>query len=338
LSKGVWVFVEQKEGELSEDSLEVISEGRRLADQLQEELSAILLGYQVDGLAKTLAHYGAERVYLAENEGLIQYNPDAYTAILAGLIKEHEPSIFLLGATTLGEDLAPRVAGSVKTGLASNCDKLQISEGGLLLQTRLCYESKVHATVVCPKAKPQMATVQPGVMKIDPPDESRNTTIIRVSLNSYIKPEAVRTKIVGFIKGDPKTIDLTEAELIVAGGKGVNDKESFQLIWELANHLGASVGGTRMAVDSGWIGSERQIGQTGKTVSPKVIISCGISGASAHIFGMKDSKTVIAINIDQDAPIFKLADLGVVGDLHQIIPALINYLSEVSRRESDDDK
>lgn len=338
MSKGIWVFAEQKAGELTETSLEVISEGRRLADQLQEELSAILIGYQVGELAQTLGHYGAEKVFLAEDEGLTQYAPEIYTAILASLIREYDPSIFLLGATCLGEDLAPRVAGRVRTGLCSNCDKLEISDEGLLLQTRLCYSSKVHSIVICSKARPQMATVQPGIMKVNPPDKSRNTQIIRVNLYAYTNTKTARTKLIDFIRADPRTIDIAEAELIVAGGKGVGDKKGFQLIWELADFLKASVGGSRIAIDYGWAGKDRQIGQSGKTVSPELMISCGISGASAHVSGMRDSKTVIAINSDKNAPILKMADLGVVGNLHEIIPIVIDQLKKMVPSESEQGK
>ncbi|MGB9499194.1 MAG: electron transfer flavoprotein subunit alpha/FixB family protein [Dissulfuribacterales bacterium] len=339
MNKGVWVFAEQKGDELLEVSLELISEARKLADQLREELSTILFGNNVNGLAEILVQYGPENIFIADDVCLNRYAPDIYTSILAGLIKKYDPSVFLLGATTVGKDIAPRVAARVKTGLSTNCDKLQISEDGLLLQTRLCYLNKIHTTVVCPKSRPQMATVQPGVMKIKKvplTGESSSPKIVRLNINDYI-PHVIETvKVVGFIKANPKTIDITDAELIVAGGKGVGNEENFRLIHELADLLKASVAGSRMAVDNGCISRERQIGQSGKTVSPELMISCGISGASAHTYGMKESKNIIVINNDKAAPILKMADLGVIGDLHEIIPVLNDRLKRVLPEEKDE--
>jgi len=331
MSSGVWVFFEQKGDELLEVSLELISEGRKLADQLKEELSVVLFGFQMTGLTEAIAQYGPERIYLADDERLNRYTPDAYTAVLDGLIKANNPSIFILGATPVGNDLAPRVAARVRTGLASNCDKLEISEEGLLLQTRLTHQNKVHVTVACPEVRPQMATVTPGISKIKKSGVSQGIEVVSIDPTDYIKPEMEKVNITGYIKADPKTIDISDAELIISGGKGVKDEKSFQLIEDLADVLGASIAGSRVAVDNQWVGRDRQIGQSGKTVSPGLMISCGISGASAHTFGMRDTKTLIAINKDKAAPIMKLADLGVVGDLHEILPELIKQLKETTK-------
>jgi electron transfer flavoprotein alpha subunit len=326
MNSGIWIMAEQAEGELTGTTLEVAGEGLRLADQLKEELSAVLLGCRVNQLVKILGRYGTEKIYLAEDPRLNRYDPDIYTTIISGLVREHNPSVFLAGATCVGEDLFPRVAARLRTGLVSNCDKLQITSNGTLLQRTLCYSGKVHATLVCPEARPQMATIQPGAMKAGLSDKARIPSVIPVRIDRYIHPDTARTCVTGFIKANPRHVDITEAERIVTAGRGVEDEEGFHYIQELADLLEASVGGSRIAVDNGWIGRQRLIGQSGKTVSPKLIISCGISGASAHVLGMKGAKTIIAINKDQNSPIMKLADLGVVGNFRKIAPILIAHL------------
>jgi electron transfer flavoprotein alpha subunit len=233
----------------------------------------------------------------------------------------------LIPATSVGEELAARVAVRIKTGVVTECTLLEMTKEGLLAMTRPSYGGKVNITMICPSARPQMATVQPGAMRIDEPDQSRKVEVVKVSVK--VKPRELRSRIVGFMKGDPRTMDLSEAEIIVAGGQGVGSVDKFSVIEELADLLGACVGGTRSVVDAGWIPFERQIGQTGKTVAPRCYIACGISGAIQHVMGMKESKTIIAINIDRNAPIFKLADIGIVEDLHKVIPALIKELQEL---------
>ncbi len=331
MNSDVWIFAEHKEGEFLETSLELICEGKRLADLLKAELCIILCGHHIKTLAESLSQYGAKTGFLADHEVLEQYRPDLYTAVLAGLAKDHDPGIFLLASTVVGQDLAPRIAAKLGICMVPNCDKLQISEEGLLLQTRLTHQNKVHVTVACPEVRPQMATVTPGIAKIKKSGVSQGIEIVSIDPTDYIKPEMEKIKITGYIKADPKTIDISDAELIISGGKGVKDEKSFQLIEDLADVLGASIAGSRVAVDNQWVGRDRQIGQSGKTVSPGLMISCGISGASAHTFGMRDTKTLIAINKDKAAPIMKLADLGVVGDLHEILPELIKRLKETTK-------
>lgn len=334
MSENVWIFAEQQSGEFLESSLELICEGRRLADLLKDKLSVILFGYKVDALAKTLSRCGVETVFLIDNELFEKYQPDFFTDMLVSLAKAHNPGILLLSSTVVGQDLAPRVAGKLRTNLAPNCDKLGISDDGLLLQTRLTHQNKVHTTVVCPGARPQMATFMPGIAKKKESDGSKEMQIIEVDHTEHIEAKSQRIEVTGFIKADPGTIDISDAELIVSGGKGVNDEKSFQLIRDLAGVMGASLAGSRVAVDNKWIGRERQIGQSGKTVSPDLMLSFGISGANAHTFGMRDTKTLIAINKDKAAPIMKLADLGVVGDLHEILPELIKRLKDINESET----
>ncbi|MBW2623716.1 MAG: electron transfer flavoprotein subunit alpha/FixB family protein [Deltaproteobacteria bacterium] len=334
MTEAVWIFAEQREGELPDSSLELVCEGRRLADAAKGELGVVLFGHRIEGLAEILPPYGADSVFLLDHELFEHYHPDLFTSTLAGLVKAHDPGILLFSATTIGQDLAPRVAARLRTTLVPGCDRLDISDDGSLLQTRLAFQNKVHATITCPGARPQTATLTPGAAKIRKPAAPKETRIIPVEHTDYLKPDSRRVEITGFIKADPRTIDIMDAELIVSGGKGVKDKQSFQLIWDLADALGASVAGSRMAVDNEWIDRERQVGQSGKTVSPDLIISCGISGATAHTFSMRDTKTIIAINEDKAAPIMKMADLAVVGDLHEILPELIKQLKESSAPET----
>ncbi len=340
MNEAIWVFAECHRRDIVESSLELICEGRRLADTLEDKLGVVLLGHQIDAPAKALSLYGVETVYAIDDPLFESYHPDLFTGALAGLAKVHDPGILLLSATIVGQDLSARVAAKLRTPLAPNCDKLEISEEGLLLQTRLFYQNKVHTTVSCPGARPQMATFKPGIGKVKTTNASEPLPMEIITLvpGDYIGRDSPRIEITGFIKADPKTIGISEAELIVSGGKGVKDAESFQLIRDLADAIGAAPAGSRMAVDNQWIGRERQIGQSGEMVAPDLMISCGISGANAHTFGMRDTKTLIAINKDKTAPIMKLADLGVVGDLHEIIPELIKQLKEHTMKSMKDMK
>jgi len=326
----VWVYAEEKDGELPESSLEVISEGRRLADQGKgERVSVVLLSGCAKELAPMAVRYGAHRVLWAEEKRFSRYLPEVLTGILAGMIGRHDPSIFLFSATDVGKDLAPRVAARVKAGLFPNCDRLDRSPDGLLVPTRLTHGRKVHVTALCRNARPQMATIEPGVARVKEAPSSGETEppeIVEIRPGDYAGDERERVKVIDFIKADPRTVDIADAEMIVAGGKGACEGENFRWISNLAEAIGASVGGSRAAVDAGYIQRDRQIGQSGKTVSPRLMISCGISGANAHVVGMRESRTIIAINTDRHAPILKLADLAVVGDLREILPALIDRL------------
>lgn len=339
---GVWVYAEEKDGELLESSLEVISEGRRLTDQGKgERVSVVLLGGRSRDLVAVPVLYGAHRVFWAEEKRFARYMPEVLTGILAGMIGRYDPSIFLFAATDVGKDLAPRVAARVKAGLFPNCDRLERSPDGHLIHTRLTHGRKVHVTARCTNARPQMATIEPGIARMrkgPSPDETEPPEIVEVRPGDYTVDERTRIKVVDFIKADPRTVDIADAGMIVAGGKGACEGENFRWISNLAEAIGASVGGSRAAVDGGVIHRDRQIGQSGKTVSPKLMISCGISGANAHVVGMRESRTIIAINKDRHAPILKLADLAVVGDLCEILPALIDRLRKGYAQEKSPDK
>ncbi len=327
---GIWVYAEERNGELSESSLEVISEGRRLADLCKgERVNVVLLGERTSELAAVPTDYGAHKVLWAEEKRFARYMPDVLTGILAGMIARYDPSIFLFSATDVGKDLAPRVAARVRTALFPDCERLERSPDGLLVHTRLTHGRKVQVTAQCGNARPQMATVEPGnarIRKVSPSVGQDPPEIVEIRTVEYGGDVRERVKVIDFIKADPRTVDIADAERIVAGGKGACEGENFRWISSLADAIGASVGGSRAAVDLGYIHRDRQIGQSGKTVSPKLLISCGISGATAHVVGMRESKTIIAINTNRHAPMLKLADLAVVGDLREILPALIDRL------------
>jgi electron transfer flavoprotein alpha subunit len=332
----VWVYAEHRKGEILERSLELICEGRRIATQMNDNLSIILMGSDLMALAESLASYGVDCVLLMEHEKFAQYAPEIFCAALTEVIKIYDPGIFLMSDTVEARDLAPRVAAGLKTNLASNCDKLQVAEDGRLLFSRLTHQSKVHTIIRLGGKRPQLATVSPGIAKIKQTPVSEDFKIIFQNPDEFINFEQEKIKITGFIKADSKIIDISDADLIVSGGRGVGDKEGFQLIEDLADALNAAVAGSRVAVDNLWVGKERQIGQSGKTVSPEVMISCGISGAGAHTFGMRNTKTLIAVNKDKAAPIMKMADLGVVGDLHEILPELIGRIKSMKKEDSNE--
>ena len=323
---GVWVLAEQKLGELQEVSLELVCWGRKLADSLDEELSALLFGDNAAGLASELSRYGADKVYVINDRSLIGYLPEAYTEALSTLATEQTPAVILFGATVFGRDLASRLAARLKTGLASDCTALEVSDDGLLSAVRPVYGGQLDATVISPVARPQIITVRPGIIDAKPVESERKAEIITVEP----QPATTHSRTTGFIKADPRTLRLDEAEVIIAGGGGIDSQESFQLLGELAELLGGCVGASRVPVDKGWVPLEKQIGQTGITAAPKLYIAFGISGSIYHTMGMKDSKVIVVINNDRNAPFFKLADMGIVGDWHQMLAALIQRLREIS--------
>ena len=319
--KGVMVFAEQHNGEMKGCTFELLGEGGKLADKLGEELSAVLPGNQVESLSKELFAHGADKVYLIDNENLDAYMTGPYATAVAAVIAKYKPAIVLYGATTNGRDLAPRVAARIQTGLTADCTGLDIDEETrLLLQTRPAFGGNIMATIKCPRHRPQMSTVRPKVMKKMDPDDSREGELIRMDIE--INPKSVRTKILEVIKEVKSTGDIEEADIIVAGGWGMGAPENFKVLEELANALGGAVGASRAAVDAEWQPQSNQVGQTGKTVCPKLYIACGISGAIQHLVGMQTSDCIIAINKDPDAPIFSVANYGIVGDVFQIVPGL----------------
>ncbi|SNX53081.1 electron transfer flavoprotein subunit alpha/FixB family protein [Thermoanaerobacterium sp. RBIITD] len=326
--KDIWVFAEQRDGMIMNVALEILGEARKLADKKGVNVGAVLLGYNIGSLAKELISYGADLVYVVDNPLLLNYTTEGYAKVIADLANEYKPEVILYGATYIGRDLAPRIASKLMTGLTADCTGLDIDENGLLLQTRPAFGGNLMATIKCPDRRPQMSTVRPGVMKKSVKDESRKGQVINYETD--IKETDIRTKILNIVKEAKSKVNLEEADIIVSGGRGVGNAEGFKLIKELADVLGGVVGASRATVDAGWISSDHQVGQTGKTVRPKLYIACGISGAIQHLAGMSNSGTIVAINKNPDAPIFKVADYGIVGDLFKVIPALIEELKKVS--------
>ncbi len=322
--QGVWVFAEQRAGKLSLVSLELLGKAQELAGELNQEVSALLLGSQVSAMADTLIRHGADRVYLVEHSALEDYRTIAYTEVIQELVNKNKPNILLLGATHLGRDLAPRVSRRVGVGLTADCTELTIDpDEGILLQTRPAFGGNVMATIANRYSRPQMATVRPGVMEPRPKPENKGDVInYEVSLSE----ERIGSKVLEVVREEKKGVNLADAKVIVAGGRGVGEADGFRVIDELAGALGGEVAGTRVAVEEGWIPSDRQVGQTGQSVRPELYIACGISGAIQHRAGMMNSRYIIAINKDPRAPIFQVADWGIVGDLHDVVPEMIKQL------------
>jgi electron transfer flavoprotein alpha subunit len=322
--KGVWVFAEQRDGKLKSVAFELVSEGRKLADKLGTELGAVCLGHNIKDV-EHLFQYGADKVYLADDPTLADHQEDLYTELLLNLIKKYRPEILIAGATSMGRSFVPRVASLLYTGLTADCTGLDIDpETKLLLQTRPTFGGNVMATIMCQAKRPQMATVRPHVFKKGTHHKEHKGQIIKVDF----KKEAVtaRTRLVKFIEDLTEKVKLDEAEIIVSGGRGLGKPENFQMIKELAEVLGAAVGSSRPPVDEGWIPYSHQVGQTGKTVCPKLYIACGISGSVQHLAGMGTSECIISINEDPNAPIFQVATYGIVGDLFKVIPMLTEKL------------
>ena len=318
--KGVWVFIEHKGGKIANVSLELLGEGKKLANALGSKLCGMLMGDGVDHCAQEAIKYGADIVYLTESPVLNEYRTDSYAAGAIHLIKKFKPDIVIFGATTQGRDFAGTVATTIYTGLTADCTGLDIDpETKLLRQTRPAFGGNIMATILCQRHRPQMATVRPKVFAMPERDDSRTGEIIREQLP--MSEDQVRTKILDFAQV-AETVNLVDAEIIVSGGRGLGGSENFAIMRELAELLGGAVGASRAAVDAGWIPYEHQVGQTGRTVRPKIYIACGISGSIQHQAGMKTSDIIVAINKDPEAPIFKIATYGIVADLFQAVPML----------------
>ncbi|WP_371380477.1 FAD-binding protein [Sporomusa aerivorans] len=327
--KNVWVYIEVSEGKLRNVGLELLAEGRKLADAMGQKLAGVLIGDNVEGLTKEIFAAGADTVYLVQAPELARYSTDGYSAVIVDLIKSYKPSVILLGATNDGRDLGPRVACRVGTGLTADCTGLGIDEAtGLVAWTRPAFGGNIMATILCPDHRPQMGTVRPSVFKRPVPDYAKSGELIRVP--SKVKAEDIRTEFLKLLQVcTGPACNLEEAEIIVSGGRGVGKPENFCYLEDLANVLGASIGASRAAVDAGWKPQMHQIGQTGKTVGPRIYIACGISGAIQHLAGMSSSDIIIAINKDPDAPIFKMADYGIVGDLCEVLPVLTEKFRKI---------
>ncbi len=351
--KGVWVFCEQRQGELQSTVLELVSEGRKLADDLGVELAGLLVGDQVEGLAKEIGAYGADKVILVDDPALKDYTTDAYADVICKAVMDKKPEIVLIGATNIGRDLGPRCAARLHTGLTADCTHLdvdtakyadflreastlnvdQMVETGRikmddrnLKMTRPAFGGHLMATIICPRFRPQMATVRPGVLKKGEYNEAKANAVVVEMYNVELDP--IKTQVVEIVKEAKQLVDLIGADVVVSVGRGISKdvEKGIKLAEELAEVLGGVVGGSRVAIDSGWLTADHQVGQTGKTVHPKLYIALGISGAIQHKAGMQDSENIIAVNKSESAPIFDVADWGICGDLFKVVPMMIETI------------
>ncbi|WP_264737008.1 electron transfer flavoprotein subunit alpha/FixB family protein [Cytobacillus firmus] len=330
-NRGVWVFIEQNDGKIEGVSLELLGAGRKLADKLDVPLSGVLLGYEIMSLSQEVIAYGADQVYVIDHEVMKDYRTESYMKAVINLAEKYKPEIFLYGATSNGKDLASAVATDLSTGLTADTTMLDVEVDKRLLEaSRPAFGGNIMATILCKKHRPQMATVRPKVMKAMEPDHDRQGEVIEEAI--ALSEDDMRTKVIKIVKDVTKKVNLADAHVVVAGGKGMGDAQNFQLIHELADAIGATVGGTRDVVEAGWLPHEQQVGQTGETITPKVYFAIGISGAIQHVVGMKNSEFIIAINKDPDAPIFDVATYGIVGDALEIVPKLIKELKEARER------
>ena len=358
---GVWVFCEQRQGTMMPTSFELISEGRKLADELGTKLYGILLGHNIEGIAKELGGYGADGVYVCDHALLENYTTDGYTKVICDVIEEYKPEMMLIGATNIGRDLGPRCAARLHTGLCADCTHLDVDMGiykdflreastlpaekidGLntamvlgekhdvsrdLKMTRPAFGGHLMASIICPRFRPAMATVRPGVMKKAPFDQAKADACELIKPNFSLTEADMQTQVIEVVKAAKKLVDLIGADVVVSVGRGISkDVEGgIKLAEELAEVLGGVVGGSRATIDSGWLSADHQVGQTGKTVHPKIYVALGISGAIQHKAGMQDSECIIAVNKNENAPIFEIADYGICGDLFKVTPMLIEAI------------
>ena len=322
--KNVYVFVEQREGVIQNVGLELLGKARELADALNEKVYAMLLGHDLTTQAQECIAYGADTVLRVDAPELATYVTEPYAQAIYQIIRDNKPSIVLIGATTIGRDLGPRLSARVETGLTADCTGLEISEERDLLLTRPAFGGNLMATIICKEHRPQMSTVRPGVMRMGQRDENRKGTIEDVKIN--FDKSKFRVRVLETVKQTKNLVDITEAHVLISGGRGVGNAEGFDMLRAMANTIGAEVSASRAMVDAGVLGHERQVGQTGKTVRPDLYFAMGISGAIQHLAGMEESEYIIAINKDKFAPIFNVADLGIVGDVRKIVPLLTEKL------------
>ncbi|NFA59004.1 electron transfer flavoprotein subunit alpha/FixB family protein [Clostridium sporogenes] len=328
--KNVWVIAEQRQGKITPVVIELLGEGRKIANDIGVELCAILLGHNVDNLADELIQFGADKVYYVNDPLLEKYTTDGYAKVIVDAVNNIKPEIVLIGATHIGRDLAPRIASNLDTGLTADCTKLEVDPADKKLkQTRPAFGGNIMATIICPDNRPQMSTVRPGVMEKAVRDENRKGEIIKLGTN--LSKNDIRTEVVEIVKSKKELVSLTDANFIVSGGLGLGNPDGFKLLKQLADRLNGVVGSSRAAVDAGWIENSHQVGQTGTTVKPTVYIACGISGAIQHLAGMQESDIIIAINKNESAPIFEVADYGIVGDLYDVVPKLLELLGDDKR-------
>lgn len=323
--KDVYVFVEQRDGVIQKVAIELLGKARELADRLGERVVAMLLGYGVADKAQELIAYGADLVLCADQRELVNYLTEPYAQAITQIVRERKPAVVLIGATTIGRDLGPRLSARLETGLTADCTGLDISEEGELLMTRPAFGGNLMATIICKEHRPQMSTVRPGVMRAKPKDAGRTGEVEMVDI--CFDTSKFKVKILETVKEQKNKIDITEAKVLVSGGRGVGNVEGFEALKELARTLNAEVSSSRAMVDAGIMPHDRQVGQTGKTVRPDLYFALGISGAIQHLAGMEESGYIIAVNKDKYAPIFQVADLGIVGDVKKVVPLLTEKLS-----------
>jgi len=336
MSKGIYVVVEQRNGKVQNVGLELIGEATRLKEDLKDDVVAVLLGHEMSGEVDRLFHYGADKVVLIDNPILKEFVTEPYTKAISKVIKDLDPEIMLFGASSIGRDVAPRVAARVHTGLVADTTGLRMAKTEeeitkeesmgctdgkrALLMTRPAFGGNIMATLMCPRTKPQMATVRPGVMKRILKDTTRTGEVIKFAVD--FTDADMNVEILEVVKATKKAVDLTEAKIIVSGGRGIGGPEGFKMVGDVADALGAEIGSSRACVDAGWIEKDRQVGQTGKTVRPELYLACGISGAIQHVAGMEHAELVVSINKNDTAAIFDVSDLGIVGDVKVILPKL----------------
>lgn len=321
-SKNVWIFAEQRESRLSSVTHELLGAGRKLADDLGEKLTAVLLGHGMRPAADELIAFGADQVFYLDSPLFAKFQDEPFAEALTRLAQEHKPAILLAGATAIGRSFIPRVAAQLKTGMTADCTSLEIDpDKKVLLGTRPAYGGNIMATIVCSERRPQMATVRHKVMKPLERDDSRQGEVIEKTMGE--NELTLRARVVDTVKEVEDTCNLAEADIIVAGGRGVGNRENFQLVHDLAAAIGGAVGASRAVVDAGWVPYSHQVGQTGKTVCPKVYFALGVSGAIQHLAGMQSADIIIAVNNNPDADIFKVATYGIVGDIHEVVPELV---------------
>lgn len=330
--KGVLVFVEQRRGEIQKVSMELLGKGKELADKLGEELSAVVLGHEIGHLSQELVYNGAKNVYVIDNEILEHYMTEPYTKALVKVLEDKKPDIVLMGATAIGRDLAPRVSARIHTGLTADCTSLDIDEESRnLLMTRPAFGGNIMATIICPDHRPQMSTVRPGVMQKPHRDEAFQGNIEKI--DAGLTAEDKNYTILEAVVETKKRVNIEDAGALISAGRGVGSKDGVKVLYSLASELKGEVSGSRAVIDLGWLDKERQVGQTGKTVRPQLYFACGISGAIQHVAGMEESEFIVAINKNPDAPIFEVADVGIVGDVHKVLNALVDEIRVTKENE-----
>lgn len=321
---GVTVFCEQRDNEIQKVSYELIGKARQIADEIGTKVTAVILGHDIESKCHKLIPFGADQVIIVDDKNLEIYTTEAYTQALTKVLEDTKPEIVMIGATSIGRDLGPRVSSRLNTGLTADCTTLEVGENNELLMTRPAFGGNIMATIICPDHRPQMSTVRPGVMTMMEEDASRMGSIEKVAVN--FTDEIHRVKILEVVKEEKTEEGIDEAHILVSGGRGVGSKENFDVLADVAGMLGGTISASRAVIDSGWFDHSKQVGQTGTTVRPDVYLACGISGAIQHVAGMEDSDYIIAINKDSEAPIFDVADFGVVGDVNKVLPHLIEEL------------